>query len=71
MFYRSNKEIPIRFYKITANRLGHFVLNTEIYLCQKEFMSTKNCFDIFCLDGKPCNKFFLKLVKRHLIVFPI
>ena len=24
----------IRFYKITANRLGHFAINTELYLCQ-------------------------------------
>ena len=60
----------IRFYKITANRLGHFAINTELYLCQKKLYEYKNCFDIFYLDGKPCNKFFLKLVKRHLIVFP-
>lgn len=61
--------IHIRFYQLTSSRIGHFVLNPEIYLCEKEFFNKKGL-DIFCYQKEICNNFLAELFKRKLIIFP-
>ena len=48
----------VRIGKIDSNRIGHFTLNIELYLCQKNQninQPTKKTIDIFFHDKKICN----------------
>ena len=60
--------IHIRIGKIFAERIGHFAEDSMNFLCDKEFNYDKKSLDLFCLRGKPCNKFFLKLIKREFTI---
>lgn len=65
------KIIDIRFYEITSNRIGHLLLNTELYLCKKQKnYNKKYSFDIFYFSEKISNKYISKHVKKNLKVLP-
>tara|TARA_Y100000590_G_C15712309_1_gene1010697 strand:+ start:913 stop:2187 length:1275 start_codon:yes stop_codon:yes gene_type:complete len=59
----------IRFYQLNSSRIGHFALNPEIYLCEKEFFKKKSL-DIFCYQEEICNSFLAEFFKRKLIILP-
>jgi putative glycosyltransferase (TIGR04372 family) len=58
----------IRFIKVRSNRLGHFVIETEIYLCEKHiYNKNKRNFDIFFQeDHIVSNKYIKKIIKKKL-----
>jgi hypothetical protein len=65
----------IRFGYLISHRIGHFVANTEIYLCEKD--EKINCpinlnyIDIFFLAYEPiCNKQLSNMWRRKLNIFP-
>jgi len=60
--------IHIRIGQIFAERIGHFAEDSMNFLCDKEFNHDKKSLDLFYLKGKPCNKFFLKLIKREFTI---
>ncbi|MBI5050403.1 MAG: TIGR04372 family glycosyltransferase [Nitrospirae bacterium] len=69
---RSIKPIKlIRFGNLRSNRIGHFALNTELYLCEKDNnMQSNNSIDVFFYDKNKgvCNYQLLKMWKRILRV---
>jgi len=63
----------IRFGKITAFIIGHFVFDSEYYLCEKDINNTKSL-DLFyyelASDKKLVNTQWDKMVRRHLFEHP-
>lgn len=64
--------ILIRFIKLRSNRLGHFVIETELYLCEKSLKINKpkiRYLDFFFQeDGKVSNKYIKKIIKKKIIL---
>jgi len=64
----------IRWFGLKAGRIGHLVVNTELYSCRQEAkinQPSQKCFDIFFLNSKNiCNKQLIKMLERSLIIFP-
>ena len=55
---------------LRSDRIGHFTLDTELYLLEKKNKKIKSI-DLFYLGRKKvCNKTLLKLWKKELIVLP-
>ena len=53
-----------------SDRIGHFTLNTELYLLEKKFRNFKSL-DLFYLGRKNvCNKTLEKLWRKKLIILP-
>lgn len=63
--------ILIRFGEVRSDRLGHFAVNTALYLCEKRYL--KNCkgLDIFYYAKPICNEQLRRMFDRHLLVCPI
>ena len=61
---------PIKFIRVGTlhdNRIGHFVINVELYLCEKEHgIQPQNSIDIFFHGDEVCNFQLLKMWKRVL-----
>lgn len=55
-----------------SDRIGHFALNTELYLCERDFRKDTDEFsvELFYFPRKPCNQQLAKMWKRELIIFP-
>tara|TARA_B100001769_G_C22092190_1_gene589112 strand:- start:107 stop:1438 length:1332 start_codon:yes stop_codon:yes gene_type:complete len=63
----------IRYAYIISTRIGHLTENLDFYLCAKKekiFSPNQKYLDIFYLNTYVCNKFFLKLLKKKIIIFP-
>ena len=63
----------IRFGVIRSSRVGHFVANTELYLCKKKLKldNTKLHFDVISYDAYGISNSFLeKNYKREIYIFP-
>ena len=61
--------IRIRIGFIRSERIGHFVANTELYLCEK-YVQKNNSVDIFYFTRNPCNEQISIMWKRCLIILP-
>lgn len=63
--------ILIRFGLLHSDRIGHFIINTEIFFCEKRLNEDKrNVLDLFYFPTKPCNYQFAKMLKRKIIILP-
>lgn len=65
---------PLKVFRVGSvygQRIGHFAKDVGLYLAEKEFENNNKYIDLFYIRGKPSNNFFLKLIKRKLIVHPI
>ena len=65
--------ILIRYSYIKSTRIGHFVEDLDYYLCAKNeklFTPKQTHLDIFYVNTYVCNKFFLKLLKKEIIILP-
>ena len=63
----------IRIMHVNAGRIGEFIINPAIYLYQKENginATRQRSLDIFYLEEKVINKFFLKMLKRKINIGP-
>jgi len=63
----------IRFREIPSERIGHFAIETELYLCEKNNKlrkNTKTHIDIFFVGKNISNKYLLKLYKKKIIILP-
>ena len=64
--------IHIRFGRILASNIGQFAQIPEVYLSRKVSGKDKQkTFDLFFLEGLPCNKQIDKMVKRNLFIHPL
>jgi putative glycosyltransferase (TIGR04372 family) len=61
----------IRFGKLRSDRIGHYVANTEIYLCERD-LGIQNTYtiDFFYNQNTVCNKQLEKMYARILNVYP-
>lgn len=60
--------IIIRFGRIRSDVIGHFVFDTSYYL--KNNIKSKKKYDIFFISTFPvANKYYLKLIKRQMLIF--
>lgn len=66
--------ILVRIGNLVSSRIGHFVANTEIYMCEKESGINKpkqRYVDLLYLDKPPiCNTQLLKMWRRELRILP-
>lgn len=63
----------VRLGVLISSRIGHFALNTEIYLCERDAginLPNQRHIDIFYLNGKICNQQLLMMWQRLLCVWP-
>ena len=61
--------ILIRFGQLRSERIGHFSLNTELYLCEKEIgKQPKSSVDIFCHNHPISNEQLKKMWDRTILV---
>ena len=61
----------IRFGGLSSRRIGHYVGNTEIYLCERDFgVQNTRAIDLFFNRGVACNKQLKKMYSRILKVYP-
>jgi putative glycosyltransferase (TIGR04372 family) len=61
----------IRFGRINSGRIGHYVANTEIYLCKRDLGIENTCArDFFYNDKIICNKQLKKMYAQILNVYP-
>jgi putative glycosyltransferase (TIGR04372 family) len=59
----------IRFGVLTSQRIGHFVFDVEIYLCEREVgLQNKKAIDFFGYDEWICNRQWKKMCERILRV---
>ena len=62
--------IKIKVGFLRSDRIGHFTLDTELYLLEKKNKKIKSI-DLFYLGRKNvCNKTLLRLWRRELTIFP-
>ena len=67
-----SKYILIRFAEIPSNRIGHFAMETDLYLTKKKLNKSK-CIDIFSVqyfDNYICNKKLYNLFKKKILILP-
>jgi len=67
-----SKYIVIRFAEIPSNRIGHFAMETDLYLTKKKLNKSK-CIDIFSVqyyDNYICNKKLYDCFKKKIIILP-
>lgn len=65
-----SKFLLIRFGYLTTARIGHFAVDTHIYLENKSHRE-KNIIDLIYYDKRwVCNKDLLSLFKRHIFFYP-
>lgn len=63
--------ILIRFGPLRSNRIGHFALNTEIYLCNRDRLGPQKVVDLFYHLKPICNEQLRIMWERLLWVSPI
>lgn len=52
-----------------SDRIGHFALNTELYICEKLHFNKKGV-EFFYYPTKPCNTKLAEIIERNLVVLP-
>jgi len=63
--------ILIRFGLLHSDRIGHFLINTELFFCEQfTKRKTKNSLDIFYFPTEPCNYQFSKMLRRKILILP-
>ena len=65
--------INIRICEIQTERIGHLLLNSELYFCKKQKNIDKNknkTFDIFYAGEFISNKYFFSLLKKKIKIYP-
>lgn len=63
--------VQVRFYELRTERIGHFTIQTELYLTRKKFLrNKKKILDIFCTKSKISNDFFKKKINNLIVIFP-
>ncbi len=63
--------ILFRFGFLHSDRIGHFALNTELWLCEKKNINkSKLIFDFFYIPTKICNNQLYIMWKRHFTFLP-
>lgn len=61
--------VLIRLGPLSSSRIGHFLINTELYLCKRDVgMDRRRTFDIFYHTGPVCNQQLKKMWDRTLHV---
>ena len=69
--YILNGLIIFRFGFLHSDRIGHFALNTELWLCEKKNNKIAiPTIDLFYIPTKICNKQLYKMWKKHFIFLP-
>jgi putative glycosyltransferase (TIGR04372 family) len=63
--------VLIRFGPLRSNRIGHFALNTEVYLCNRDHWGPKKVIDLFYHLKPICNTQLRTMWERILLVSPI
>jgi putative glycosyltransferase (TIGR04372 family) len=68
-----NKFLIIRFGILNSSRIGHFSIETELYLIKKKKFSylKRKVIDIFCIEDFVCNYYLLKIINTKTIILPI
>ena len=61
--------IKVRFGQVKSSRIGHFLINTELYLLGKK-MSNKNFYDIIYFDEIVSNLYLEKIWRKKILIFP-
>ena len=61
--------IKVRFGQIKSSRIGHFLINTELYLLGKK-INNKNFYDIIYFDEYVSNKYLEKVWRKKMRIFP-
>ncbi len=61
----------IRVGSLISNRIGHFAVNTELYLCDKDIHNEEKTYDIFYHRKPICNRQLKKMWERVLIISPL
>jgi len=63
--------LTIRFGLLHSDRIGHFLINTELFFCEeKSLKNKKNVLDLFYFPTTPCNFQFAKMLKRKIFILP-
>lgn len=63
--------IRIRVGFLRCDRIGHFAANTELYLCERDFIKNNDqTLDLFYFPRKVCNQQLANMWKRKTHVFP-
>tara|TARA_B100000787_G_C16193773_1_gene299259 strand:- start:276 stop:1496 length:1221 start_codon:yes stop_codon:yes gene_type:complete len=63
--------LVVRFGLLHSDRIGHFLINTELFLCEEiAFKKKKNFFDLFYFPTTPCNLQVAKMLKRKIHILP-
>lgn len=61
--------VLIRFGRLISARIGHFAMNTEVWLCKRDVSPpSKRVYDLFCLSGAVCNRQLLTMWSRVLFI---
>ena len=63
----------LRWFCLLSSRVGHYLINTELYNClknEKLFLPKKKYFDIFYNRPKVCNPQIYKMWKREIFFLP-
>ena len=68
-----NKFVIIRFGQLNSSRIGHFSIETELYLIKKKKLSylKRKVIDVFCTQDFICNYYLLRIINSKIIIFPI
>lgn len=62
--------VVIRFGPLRSERIGHFAVNTELYLCERDAgMNSRKTFDIFYHTSPICNHQLKRMWDRRLRVY--
>ena len=60
----------VRFGVLNSVRIGHFVGNTDLYLCEREAgMHPRRVLDIFAHDAQVCNRQLMKMWARKMHIW--
>ena len=72
-FVMFKKIINIRICEVQTQRIGHLLLNSELYLCKRQqniLNNKKKNLDIFYSGDFIVNKYFFSLLKKKLKIYP-
>ena len=63
--------LTVRFGLLHSDRIGHFLINTELFFCEEKFFKNKKrVLDLFYFPTIPCNFQFAKMLKRKILILP-
>ena len=63
--------LVVRFGLLHSDRIGHFLINTELFFCEEKFLKNKKrVLDLFYFPTIPCNFQVAKMLKRKIHILP-